>query len=78
MRLTVFKLYDMQMVTLKPFCILDGNVAMTFHSAHIIYLCAMLVLKNRKRFLYSSNRIKTAYPSYYLMRVVPSSNCSRE
>jgi len=37
MRYTVFKLYDMQMVTLKPFCILDGSVAMTFHSAHIIY-----------------------------------------
>jgi hypothetical protein len=66
------------MVTLKPFCILDGSDAVTFHSAHIIYLFGMLVLKNGKRIYIQSNRIKTAYPSYYLTRMVPSSNCGGE
>jgi hypothetical protein len=60
----VFKLFDMQMVTLKPFCILDGSVATTFPSAHILYLFAVLVLKNGKRIYMWSNRIKIVYPSY--------------
>jgi len=36
MQYTVFELCDTQMVTLKPFCVLDGRVAVTFRSAHII------------------------------------------
>jgi len=55
---TVFKLYDIQMVTLKPFCVRDNNVAMTFHSAHTIYLLAMLVLKNGKRVYIQNNRLR--------------------
>lgn len=54
-----FKLCSVQMVTLKPFCMLDSSVATTFRSVHIIYVFAMLVLKSRKRiYLFGSTKLR--------------------
>jgi hypothetical protein len=55
----VFKLYNVQMVKMKPFCVLNSSVVTTFHAAHTIYISAVLVLKSRKRiYLFGATNLR--------------------